>query len=111
MHNPRNTGKLKTKFGWQVEQRIRHTKLSAANRDIDFNITDELARELIVSDCTYCGCQSDLKRPHGIDRIDSSLDYEPGNVVACCSTCNMMKGTKTVKQFIEHCARITEHSK
>jgi len=36
----------------------------------------------------------------GLDRLDNSKGYEPGNVVSCCKPCNWAKGKKTYGQFV-----------
>lgn len=37
---------------------------------------------------------------HGLDRIDNSVGYIKGNVVACCKICNRGKGASTLKEWI-----------
>lgn len=41
--------------------------------------------------CSYCGGPLGLTG-HGIDRLDPNKPYIKKNVVACCGTCNMLKG-------------------
>ena len=47
----------------------------------------------------------------GIDRIDSSVGYEPNNVVSCCKICNYAKSNLTKDDFINWAIRVAEHSK
>ena len=47
--------------------------------------------------CSYCGGPLGLKGV-GIDRRDSNKGYIKGNVVACCGTCNNLKGTYLSQQ-------------
>lgn len=82
----------------------------------DFETFLELSQKL----CTYCGNPPgrtfnkwDLdrrypKRPeanftyNGLDRIDNNKDHSPDNVVPCCTICNMMRGTLSVTDFLNH---------
>jgi hypothetical protein len=107
-----------------VEQKIEANKLTspinakydrvkrdAKARKINFNLTKEQFRELILHNCFYCGIEPNVKiysqsrgaslLAHGIDRIDSSKGYEPDNSVSCCIICNRAKNTQTQKQFQE----------
>ncbi len=36
--------------------------------------------------CTYCGRVPEKGKVWGLDRIDSSLGHQPGNLVPCCSS-------------------------
>lgn len=36
--------------------------------------------------CTYCGRQPEAGKVWGLDRVDSSLGHQPGNLVPCCSS-------------------------
>lgn len=66
---------------------------------------------MILSECFYCKKEKSnsrkdrltnkLLRYNGVDRLDNTLGYESDNTVACCSTCNYMKGTQSVSEFID----------
>lgn len=43
---------------------------------------------------------------NGIDRIDSSIGYEPGNVVPCCMPCNSAKSNSSYSDFMALCNRV-----
>lgn len=73
-------------------------------RGIQVDITPEEYRSIISSSCAYCG----LNRFIGVDRVDSSIGYLPGNCVACCKYCNYGKYTMSAHEFVEHCARVVE---
>ena len=70
--------------------------------------------------CHYCGAvdsntcnyedRFELKY-NGIDRVDSSLGYVPGNCVPCCRICNTMKMDLSIEEFISHIERIKNHVK
>jgi hypothetical protein len=84
-------------------------------------LTVEERYTLSQKNCYYCGDPPALTvkrngkvlvtKRNGIDRVDNSLGYVSGNCISCCKACNWMKGTKTVKQFIEHLTRIEQHSR
>jgi len=65
---------------------------------IEWELTDEEAKDYFNSKCDYC---NSLTNYNGIDRIDSNIGYIKKNCVACCSICNIMKGTKTVDEFLK----------
>ena len=82
-------------------------KYNAKRRGKGFDISaDDFAR-IIKQSCFYCGKEPALvvKRGYdtliinGVDRLDSRKGYAPDNAVACCSRCNMMKGTLSVEEF------------
>ena len=84
-----------------------------------WELTNEQAKELMDANCFYCEAEpsnvcgnAPMQRMNGtytyngIDRIDNSRGYVVGNVVPCCWTCNEMKGTRSVEDFLAQCARI-----
>jgi len=85
-------------------------RLSAKNRGHEFNLTKEKFKELVDSNCFYCGAPpaNEMKNRfnngsyfyNGIDRINNNLGYEPENVVPCCWKCNEAKKGKTVNEFL-----------
>lgn len=46
---------------------------------------------------------------NGLDRIDSSRDHSPDNVVPCCSLCNRMKSDLPSEVFKQHIHDIHQH--
>lgn len=92
---------------------------SAERRGYSWNLTEEHAIELFQGNCHYCGCEpaqharsrwnSGGYRYNGIDRIDPSKGYEPGNVVSCCSTCNMGKREMSREAFCAWIGRVNDH--
>lgn len=86
-------------------------KTNARKRGRTFTIPDADIIRLFHDDCGYCGQPPSLvayARSHsarsilvnGVDRLDNSRGYEPGNVIACCKRCNLMKGTLSAQDFI-----------
>lgn len=81
-------------------------RLSAIARGYDFQITPDDLFWLSMSPCSWCG---DRDRASGVDRIDNSLGYINGNVVACCTTCNRMKLNYSEEYFLNHVEKISRH--
>ncbi|PWT75547.1 MAG: hypothetical protein C5B59_08695 [Bacteroidetes bacterium] len=59
--------------------------------------------------CIYCGRRPDAGKVWGLDRIDSSLGHQPGNLVPCCSShpenpklsCQLSKSKFSLRSWIE----------
>ena len=76
--------------------------------------------EISSKDCNYCGeepreitylykekgIETKSSKFNGIDRLDSYLHYSVENCVSCCKTCNTMKASMKVDDFINHIRRI-----
>ena len=82
----------------------------AHHRGIEWNMCDEHAKSILLKPCHYCGARdgtlklSDGKQSilySGIDRVDSKLGYQPGNVVPCCGKCNSLKSSLKIQDFIK----------
>ena len=71
----------------------------ARSRGIGVTITAETYAEVVTAVCVYCGTRPEGKLL-GVDRLDSSGIYEDSNIAACCATCNFMKGTLSVAEFL-----------
>jgi len=71
---------------------------------------DYIAR-IMSQPCTYCGTEPTEDIPNGLDRIDNSTCHKILNVVPCCETCNIMKQTLGISDFLEHIHKIAKHSK
>jgi hypothetical protein len=86
--------------------RINALKHAAMRRQIDWLLTDEEAKDMLVKPCIYCK-HIDLEvRVNGIDRLDSSKPYTSENCRPCCKDCNYMKGTYDPRTFIERAKKI-----
>ena len=76
-------------------------KARALRKKLEFTLSIEKFRELVTSNCFYCGATpSNIKKQpghngefiyNGIDRVDSSIGYIEENCVSCCATCNKAK--------------------
>lgn len=75
-------------------------------RNINLNIKFKDYLPFYNTPCFYCGGLGAI----GLDRLDSSVGYEKGNIVSCCSTCNMMKGILNPHDFVFQCKKISENS-
>ena len=71
------------------------------------NLTNEDKLTLWSSECYLCKKQPAL----GIDRLDSSKDYDIDNCKSCCTTCNYMKKDLSEVEFLSHIVQIDEHTK
>ena len=82
-----------------------------------FNLSREEFKKLILDDCFYCGIKPaqilrrQLSRKlqltyNGVDRVDSSIGYEPGNCVTACMYCNRAKSNLPLEEFKDHIKRI-----
>lgn len=99
---------------------LRDYRNRARARGLAYDLDDDEAIRLFESNCWYCGSSPSQVRSkpnsngpyvfNGIDRVDNAQGYVKGNVVACCSTCNMMKKVLPIGQFIEQAGAIASHS-
>lgn len=87
---------------------------SAESRGLLFLISTEDCQRLFKLPCAYCGepprqirkVNSSIYTYNGIDRIDSTIGYIPGNVAPCCKTCNLRKGKMRLSEFKEWIDRV-----
>ncbi len=83
---------------------------SAQTRGISFDLTTAQCKELMtVRECHYCNQELN---EHGLqlDRVDSTAGYNMGNVVRCCCTCNMAKGSLTKEAYIQMCLNVAANN-
>jgi hypothetical protein len=98
---------------------IKQYRYSAKHRGLEHALTEDELEVLVTSDCHYCGCPPSItRRPsrsggeftfNGIDRIDNTLGYVPGNVVTCCITCNRAKHTMSYAEFVAWISRLVAY--
>lgn len=87
----------------------REYKRSAKRRGYGLGLTKEQFKNLVTSNCFYCGSEPRLRtadrrqkiKSNGIDRLDSSLDYSISNCVPCCTTCNVAKASLSLSEFLK----------
>ena len=75
-------------------------KAGAARRGIEFLLTFEEFMAYWQEPCCYCGEKIDTI---GLDRVDNNIGYNAHNITACCTSCNIGKGTQTAAQYINRC--------
>ncbi len=97
-------------------------RAAAKRRGLHFALGFEEFRDLITSECRYCGdAPSNLRAVHdggieyaipyqGIDRVDNVRGYERENVVPCCAECNRSKGAQSEQDFVERARRVAERA-
>jgi len=87
------------KFRWRATIR------GARERGIPFALERGIAQNLMKRSCVYCGIDAGA-RAHGLDRVNNELGYLLHNTVQSCWTCNRMKGSCAVHDFVVACVRI-----
>lgn len=97
-----DAGETREKYKSILPDRYRSYVSRANSCGFSFALSVADFDNIISMPCHYCGTTSKI----GIDRIDSLGGYEEGNVVPCCTTCNMMKRTMSVDDFFSHIKRI-----
>jgi hypothetical protein len=120
VHNVKykNIHKKKCNCGYDVDSEFRpllHRYIrQAEKRGYQFKIKFEHFKHMVQSKCYYCGQEPKQKMGdvlyNGVDRIDNTVGYELGNVVACCGTCNKAKGTMGAYEFEDWLERINTRS-
>lgn len=96
-------------------------KSGAKSRKLAFDLTREEFRDIVRRDCSYCGSKpreyslgnnNDYELVcNGVDRVDSKKGYSISNCVPCCSNCNVMKQSLSLKDFKDHILKIYLFSK
>lgn len=73
----------------------RHSTLrtQAKRRGLTVTITADQLAFIRSCPCTYCGRALTETTGYGLDRVDNTQDYTIGNIVPCCSICNVMRST------------------
>lgn len=84
-------------------------KMKARIRGLAFEVSLDCFREIVSSNCIYCGSPPTNKYIRGerasyysgIDRVDNKLGYIMTNIVPCCWVCNDLKGSFNKSIFFE----------
>ncbi len=92
-------------------------KNCAKHRGIAWKLDKSTFRNLVLSDCHYCGIEpTQIRRVHklslrynGIDRVDSDGPYSTENCVTSCGVCNKAKSTMTIAEFEVWLRRVVRH--
>lgn len=96
--------RIKPENGALLSRVLKQYKSGAKNRGYEFSLTDEKVKELIFSNCYYCGEEPKINKGeerynrsglefkrNGIDRLNNEIGYTDENVVTCCEACNRAK--------------------
>lgn len=75
-----------------VEWAFHNVKYSAKRKGHTWDLTLEQFKQIKGNPCFYC--EGPLPRFGGLDRIDNSLGYSAGNILPCCTKCNMTRGDR-----------------
>ena len=126
--NPRQWTKAKSPQERTYKYLYKRYKTNAQQRSIEF-LTYNVWRRVVINDCFFCGASpptqncynepnirrkwkgpeseiADYDAPaNGVDRYMPEKSYS-GNSVACCKTCNVMKGQLTPEEFLDHINKI-----
>ncbi len=95
----------KYQYHKQPKQRYATYRRGAERRGYAFELTVEEFTELWNKPCSYCNTPiSGI----GIDRKNNSIGYTIDNTIACCTTCNFMKGKLTHNEFVSKCVEIAK---
>lgn len=119
----------------QSEKRRKYDPIISSAREVynrsysDMDCDFETFYKLSQQNCYYCDSQPTLifnvgrRRSsnnqlkygnfvyNGLDRLNNSIGHSIGNIVPCCWTCNYMKRTLTVEEFLTHISKIYNNTK
>lgn len=95
-------------------------KRSAKTKGRKFSLSAEEFEKLTSDNCFYCGAVPSSVMINkngngnliynGIDRVDNSKGYIPGNCVTCCTACNLAKREMSQEEFYAWVERVYAHS-
>lgn len=93
-----------------IEKLHNRFKKSAERRGKDFFITVDYLLGLWDGQDKKCYLTGTLLTDENmsIDRLDSNVDYYPGNVRLCLKQVNMTKYTLTVEEYVEITKKVSE---
>jgi hypothetical protein len=96
---------------------------SAEKRQLEWALSDDQFDLLTSGFCHYCGVepkqictasrnskQTSQVIYNGIDRVDNTRGYEPGNVVSCCKICNRAKDVMSKEEFLSWAKRVVNNA-
>lgn len=94
------------RYAAKPENRLKKYKRSAEIRGFSWSLTTEQFMKFWQLPCVHCG---DEIKTIGLDRIDSKLPYQEGNVEPCCSVCNAMKSDTATVDWYSHMEKIRKN--
>jgi hypothetical protein len=72
----------------------------------EWTISFEEYAATITRNCYYCNTSLTGETGSGLDRIDNSKGYTPGNVNPCCSSCNRIRGDSMSAEEFKHQSKL-----
>lgn len=106
-NHPDSSKKYLKDYQVTLKGKYRTMKGGGLKRNYEVKITFDEFKEIVSNPCVYCG---ETEKRIGIDRVDNTKGYTTENSAPCCTTCNMMKKTMTVEQFLQHIRKIHNHN-
>lgn len=114
--NPRPGMKYSNRIDAKVGNLMSVCRKGAKDRLLEFSLSVDEFKAMVMSECFYCGGYS----KHlvidgtaigicGVDRVDSGLGYTPSNCSPCCSICNDMKRAVPFYEFLARIRNIYEN--
>lgn len=91
---------------------------AARKRGLVWELSDEQFYDIVGKACYFCSASPSNKHVvrrkeweksfiyGGIDRLNNALGYVVDNVVPCCKTCNLAKGTTPAEDFLLWVSRV-----
>lgn len=88
----------------------------AVKNNLEFSLSYDRFKELIQSNCNYCGekgvnfvmdkFKNIVIYYNGIDRMNNLLGYSEANSITACKVCNFSKGTKNQEDFKKYIIKV-----
>lgn len=102
----KNKDKVSKWSASNMERKLSAAKASAEKKELEWDIDDDFAKDLMAMPCFYCDCKPS-DETHGITRLDTTQDFTEDNCVPSCTSCTAMKKSLDAQTFIERCRHIS----
>ena len=99
---------------WLIAKKLLSIRSSAFSRGLDFNLSFKSLKKILRSKkCFYTGIPFGVNADNlfTLDRVDASLGYVEGNVVACSAVFNGKKSNLTKKEILDMAQKIKTRDK
>ena len=94
-----------------ARSRYMRGKYAAKRRRKAFTLSFEEYEGIITQPCKYCNQSLYDETGVGLDRIDNTKGYEPGNVNPCCKTCNRIRKDSMSAEVFEKQTELNKRRK
>ncbi len=74
-------------------------------KECEFHLTLDEFASLVTKPCFYCTIKDPVSF-NGVDRVDNNGHYTVDNTVPCCTTCNRLKHSMSIGEFLNKCYAI-----